>query len=370
LILLALVVGLGGGRRLLQALRARRSVARLADPDVTPVDVETAATHGREAMIELFRLLSTAPEPAIRAAAGRGLVGLWARDELVAEEEMAIVRRGYAASWRARRRYPRAVRRPIPFEVEYGVPFFQGMTTAPGAGAVEWSHCITGTDRASLEKFSPWQKGTVKASFALDPLDIEGTGPFRLVLETKARFPGQGTSSGWEVALPHMPFTFELDPHLEVNALLAQADEARGSALASAVKLEPAMESGEEAKFLELNGGFALRMPPGLVVRVPLPCDLAHMMLVEFDGIPGRFPAGAVTLSGLDGPPYAAKLERRFALGPVERVPEDAFDRPGERPMRVILTSDAELGWTDPVIRAIWPEKIVTNWTPVHVVRI
>jgi hypothetical protein len=93
LLVLVGVVAIGGGRRWLQAVRARRAVDRLADPDVTPEEIRALGEHGREGLIELFRLLETAPDAPRREAAGAALSRLWERDQLVAEEEKAIVTR-------------------------------------------------------------------------------------------------------------------------------------------------------------------------------------------------------------------------------------------------------------------------------------
>ena len=89
----------GGGRKLLQGVRARRAVAALETPDPSPEEVESAAEHGRAGLIDLFRLLGTAEKPEVRDAAGRALASLWARDELIVEEEK-------------RARPPRVRRRP------------------------------------------------------------------------------------------------------------------------------------------------------------------------------------------------------------------------------------------------------------------
>jgi hypothetical protein len=37
--------------------------------------------------------------------------------------------------------------------------------------------------------------------------------------------------------------------------------------------------------------------------------------------------------------------------------------------MRVILTADPELGWTDPEVRSLWPGTIETRWVEVEIVR-
>jgi hypothetical protein len=372
LVLLALIVGLGGGRRWLQAIRGRRAIGRLEDPGVAPQEVRAAAEHGRGALMELFRLLGTGQDPAVREAAGQALATLWARDELVDEEEMAIVRRGYSATWRARRRYPREIRARIPFEIQYGLGFLKEDGPGFPPGALEWSHRVVGTEKASLESFSPWSPGPARVAFTLDPEDFQGRGPFRLVLQTKAR-PRRGAghtlSSSWELELPHLPFTFELDPQLEVNALLALADESRAEAFRHALQLEVGERSGTEPRFLPLNQGFALRDPPELVVRTPLPCDLAHTLSVEIEGIPGRFKAGSLIVSG-QGLAGGSEISRRFALEPIEGFPEGAIDRPGERRLRLVLSSSPDLGWTDPDTRSVWPGEIITDWVTVRVVRL
>ncbi len=89
--------------------RARRAIARLASPTVTSEEIELVADHGRAGVWELLRIFSeSGSSPEQQAAAGRALARLWRRDELVAEEEQAIVRRGFTVTWKARRRYPRA----------------------------------------------------------------------------------------------------------------------------------------------------------------------------------------------------------------------------------------------------------------------
>ena len=109
-IILAAALVFGGWHKLRLAWRARKAVARLEDPKVTPQEVEAAAEHGRAAVWELLRIFSSSTAEPLRQAAGRALARLWFLDQLVAEEEQAIVRRGFTVNWNARRRYPRALR--------------------------------------------------------------------------------------------------------------------------------------------------------------------------------------------------------------------------------------------------------------------
>ena len=98
-------------------------MARLAEKDVTPAEIMAVAAFGRAGLHDLFRIFGESPAASHRDAAGRAIASLWAQDQLIAEEEQALVRRGYAVTWNARRRYPRAIRTEIPITVTYGLPF-------------------------------------------------------------------------------------------------------------------------------------------------------------------------------------------------------------------------------------------------------
>jgi hypothetical protein len=370
LVVLASALLVGGGRKLLQGWRARAAVGRLDDPDVTRAEIEDVVAYGRAGLIELFRILGTAPSEPIRHAAGHALAVLWAQDNLIAEEEQALVRRGYMVTWRARRRYPRGLRIAIPIGVSYGIPFLRDGDAGIGASNLEWSHRILGAERAALESFTPWRAGPGRAEFALDPGDFAAPGPHRLVLQARVRT--TGLTGTWELALPQIPFNFELDPRLSVDALLTLPDDTRAAAIAAAIRLErsePA-EPGSST-YLNLNDELAVRDPPLLAVTTPLPCDLAHPIAVQFDGVSGQFAAGAVMLSGQG--PVSVRDHResiqRFPLGPIVALPPGTIDRPGEYRLRALLVAAAERGWTDPDIRSIWPGAITTDWVPVRIVR-
>lgn len=365
LLILGSVVLIGGGRRLLLAARARRAIDRLGDPDVTPDEVLRAADHGRAGLPDLFRLLTEGRTPERREAAGRALSRIWAADDLIPEEEQAVVRRGFACRWRARRRYPRAMTAPIPVEVSYGLPFLESTGTGIGPSDLEWSHRITGAERASLESFSPWTPGDGVARFAIDPGDFPTDGPHRLVLIPRVRT-GPSLTSRWEIELPHVPFSFEFDPRLERTALEALPDDGKRDAIARSVSLEtpPADEGRDEPRFLPLDEAFVVRDPPSLVVRPPLPSDLAHRIDLEFEGVTGTQAAGQVvaTTERTEG---AVRVE---LVGPLA-LPAGSIDRPGTRRVRAVLRPDPDLGWADPDVRSLWPGVVETEWREVRVIR-
>jgi hypothetical protein len=365
LIALGAVVLIGGTRRWLQGVRARRAVAQLADLDVPPAAIEAVAEHGREGILELFRLLDTASDPLRRRAAGRALATLWARDQLIVEEEKAIVTRGFEVSWQARRRYPRALHAPIPVGVRCEVPFLEADGPGVSPSALEWSYRITGAERAALETFSPWKRGPVEVRFELEPGDFTTMGPHRLIFQARART--VGLTEAWELALPHVPFTFEFDPQLKVESILTLPDAARGEEIGRAVRLEPAPEGGGAPRFLDLDADFALRDPPVLRITTPLACDLAHTAAVEFEDLPGLYPTAPVVLGGQGAGGESGV--RALPLGPISGVPPGLIDHPSERRIRVHLTADPHLGWADPDIRSVWPGPIQTDWCPVRVIR-
>ncbi len=365
LLLLGSVILLGGGRRLWLAARARRALAQMVESDPGPEVIAEAARHGRGGLIDLFRLLTEAPGTESRVAAGRALAALWARDELIAEEEQAVVRRGFQADWRARRRYPRGIAGPIPIAVEYGLPFLRDRPGEVGPGQLDWSHQVAGAGRSSLESPSNWRPGPAAARFAIDPADYLSNGPFRLVLQARCRS-GSGLTSRWEVALPHVPFSFEFDPALELASILATEDADRAVAFEGAVGLEPATETPPP---VGVGPDLVLADLPDLTIAAPLPCDLAHDLAIEFEGVDGRFPAGSVVVSGQGGRDGSRPCLLRFAIGPPEGLPAGAFERPGAVRLRAWLTPNAHRGWADPDVRSVWPGTIATPWAEARLLR-
>ena len=356
---LALAIVVGGGLKLWRGWKARRAIAKLAEPKPTRDQILDAASHGRESLVELFRIQGTADDPSARLAAGEALTILWAGDQLIAEEEKAIVRRGFEVVWKARKRYPRGLRGAIPIEATFGVPFLREEPGRVGPSRLEWSRRIVGAERASLEEFGPWTAGPARVAFAVEPRDFATDGPHRLVLQVRART--VGLTDRWELELPHVAFSFEFDPILRVDALLAQADLETAEAVARAARFEVVAEhSHESSRILSLNDEFVLRDPPALVFEGP-PRDLSHAIFLEFEGVEGRFASGFLQMRA--GTRCVVPLQRPagFPLG--------AIDRPGAVRMRALLVADVERAWHDPDLRSVWPEVIEIGWTEAKVVR-
>ena len=370
---LAAAVLIGGGRKLSAWWQARKAVLRLGEANVTSEEIEAVAEHGRAGVYELLRIFSSAPSEPARLAAGRALARLWLLDQLVAEEEKAVVRRGYTVTWSARRRYPRALRGEIPITVTYDVPFLEDGGHRVGPANLEWSHRVLGARRAAIEEFSPWAPGPGRVAFTIFPGDFETNGPHRLVLQTRIRT--AGLTDSWELEPPHEPFNFEFDPILRLDAILTLPDATRDESVARAIRLEPdaGAGGGETVTYLSLGDEWTLRNPPRIAVALPLPCDLAHTISIELEGIAERFNGGFLLVSG-QGLPRQQSTEgeaviRRIELGPVVPLPRGLIERPGPRRMRIWLEPVLDSGWADPAIRSIWPGRTHTDWVEVEVVR-
>ena len=369
---LGAVVLIGGGRKLTSWWQARRAVARLGEPNVTLGEIEAVAEYGRAGIYELLRIFSSSTSEQERQAAGRALARLWRLDQLVAEEEQAVVRRGYTVTWHARRRYPRALRTEIPIAATYEVPFLEDGNQRVGPANLEWSHRVLGARRAATEEFSPWTPGRGRVELTIFPGDFETNGPHRLVLQTRIRT--AGLTDSWQIEPPQVPFNFEFDPVLRLDAIMTLPDVARDQSVTQAIKLESdGAGRGEVASYLSLGEEWTIRNPPRLVVATPLFCDLAHTIWVEFEGVAGRFAGGRLVVSGQgQAHPAGTSSEmqlRRFDLGPVTLLPPGAIERPGPRRMRTWLEVDPGSGWADPDIRSIWPGQTQTDWVEVEIMR-
>ena len=221
-----------------------------------------------------------------------GAARLWLLDQLVAEEEKAIVRRGYAVTWNARRRYPRALRAEIPIVVTYQVPFLQDDGRHVGPANLEWSHRMLGARTGRARRVFPLDGGDGCVACSIFPGDFDTNGPHRLVLQTRVRT--AGLTDSWEIDLPQVPFTFEFDPILRLEAILTLADATRDESVARAIRLEPlAAAAGERSTYLSLGDEWTLRNPPDSRWRCPFPATWHTRSPSSSMGSRGRSPAVA-----------------------------------------------------------------------------
>ena len=275
-------------------------------------------------------------------------------------------------NWIARRRYPRGLRSEIPIAVTFEVPFLEDGGHRVGPANLEWSHRVIGARRAAMEEFSQWAAGPGRVAFTIFPADFDTNGPHRLVLQTRIRT--VGLTDLWELEPPHEPFNFEFDPMLRLDAIMTLPDGTRDALVTQSISLESGVVGNAvTTTYLSLGDEWTMRNPPRLTVRLPLPCDLAHAVSLEIDGITERFNGGCLLVSGQGLPRDASAAEpgavRVQTIGPVVAPPAGAIERPGVRRVRVWLEPALDRGWADPAIRSIWPGQTTTNWVEIDVVR-
>ncbi|RUL85039.1 hypothetical protein [Tautonia sociabilis] len=376
LVVLGATVLIGGGRRLLLGLKARRAVHRLADPDVSPGEIIDASQHGRAGLIDFFRLLEEGKSPEIRAAAARALAVVWGADDLIPEEEKAVVTRGVEVRWLGRRRYPRGLARPFSLQVRCALPFLEHPIGGISPGQIEWSYRVAGSRRASLEVPSDWKAGPILAQVPIEPADFPENGPHRLVFQARART--VGLTSSWEVDLPHVPFGFEFDPLLRVDSILGPPDEDRAAAISSLVRARIADPTTApdgtpprglpDGGILPLGPDLAIHRPPSIWVDGPLPCDLAHRVFLEIEGVAGRWEGSApLVLASSSGP--SPGEPHQHEIGVLSPDGARGPDRAGSYRARFVLEPDPEAAWAHPDVRSLWPRPIVTDWLEIRVIR-
>lgn len=375
---LAVVVFLvvGGGRKWLHGRRGRALADQLADGTATIDEIRDSHRFGRFVVHDLFRVLTDGPSPDRRQAALESLVRLWKADELIAEEEKAIVTRAFVTNWRIRRKYPRGLSGRLAIKVDYGLPETGDEELNRWIiDHLEWSHRLTGTRRATDDQWRTLESRKSGAHFEIVPADFPEDGPHRLILHTRVTV--RGLTDQWQLELPAQATSFEWDDHLQAGALAGMPDAARAGRwreMFGAWETDP-NEAG--AGHSEIDDRFVLSYPPEPMIsflrpdmtRASMPCDLAHQVYLEFESVEGRWRLGdwilAATAEACQGD--AAFFRMPPQIPATSNAPR--LERAGKYRGRFVLEPCPELGWSDPAIRSVWPETITSDWFEVEIVR-
>jgi hypothetical protein len=375
--MLLVVIGIAavfGLRRFLKVLAARRAIALLEQPAPAISDILSAADHGRAALEPLFRWLGSDQDQSRRAAAGAALSRLWRLDQLVAEEEKALLVRAYEVRWNARRTYPRDIRIPIPIEIRFGTPVLhRDDLPAIEPDWVEWSYRVLGARRAGLELDSPWAPTAQSITFSIIPADFAERGPHRLIFAATART-APHLSTHWETKLPQVPFTIEFDPALSVVSIQASPDDEESRNIRERIELAPPAEGGPH---WHLGKAWALDRIPTLQVLPGRPRDLAHRVSIEWEQVTVRLEVGTL-IQPADRPrhdpdssePTGAALPIAWRPESIPDLPSDAFSQAGPVRFRLILEPDPHLAWADPRVRSLWPGSVTSPWCEAAIMRV
>ena len=361
-------LAVGGGRKWLAGRRGLRMAGRLAENQATTEEIRAAHKYGRTVSRELFQIMTEGPSAEHRLAATEALVRLWRADELIPEEEKAIVTRALVAEWQIRRKYPRGLTGPIEITAIFGMPPLADLELTEWlARHLRWQYRVSGTRRAADDA---WQAAPIafpRCSIEIMPEDFPEDGPHRLLLHL--RVATESLTDNWQIDLPAQSTSFEWDDHLQPKALATLPDSQRAAQWAAAIGFVVSTSDDGAPVFLRLDEQFAIQNPPMPVLKRPLPCDLAHRVVIEFDGLNGRWHAGewlsVAHWLGDDGDAFYTWPTEATCL-----APPATHLHGGTYRMRVVLEPTPERGWSDPLIRSVWPEIIVSGWVDVSVVRV
>ena len=359
----------GGGRKWLSAKRGRQMADKLAENKATPDEIRSSARHGRLVVQDLFRVMAEGVSAEHRLAATESLVRLWRADELIPEEEKAIVTRSLVVDWQIRRKYPRLLSGQIQIRALFGVPkLVDHELNSWLMEHLRWSYRVTGTRRAADDAWTVCKVAPARVGFEIITDDFPEDGPHRLILHLRLKT--HELTDNWELDLPAQSTSFDWDDHLQPGALVTLPDSQRAELWASSIVFMGA--SGDDASpvFVQLDHQFALRNPVLPALKLPIPCDLAHRMMLEIENVAGRWSAGewiesAQTMIVSDGVLPKIWPEKAFRVS----GDESGLTRGGQYRMRVVLEPNPERGWSDPMIRSVWPDSIVSEWVNVDVVR-
>lgn len=358
---------IGGGRKWLFGRRGQKMADRLACNEASIDEIRRCDQWGRIVVPELFRILTEGATAEYRLAALEALVKLWRADELIPEEEKAILTRSFSVDWQIRRKYPRRLTGAIEFRAFFGPPeLTDDKLRLWLVEHLRWSYRVAGTRRASDDAWQPARIGLRQCRFQVVAEDFPEDGPHRLMLHLRVRT--EQLTDNWELDLPAQSTSFEWDDHLQPNALVTLPDSERAEAWSKAISFIGPTGVDLSPFFIQLDSQFALRNPPQPSLKLPLPCDLAHQVFLEFENIPCRWRVGEWVEYAYPHVPECFD-PKRWPDQAIAETPGFLLPHAGRFRMRIVLTPTPERGWSDPMIRSVWPEPITTEWVDVEVVR-
>lgn len=365
---------IGGGRKWLKSVHGRRISDKIADGTASPEEIRSSFQFGRIVVADLLQVLTEGKTPEIRNSAFESLVQLWKADELISEEEKAIVTRSVQIEWHQRRKYPRALTGSFQISARLGFPDTADQTVNQWLQShLQFSRRLTGSRRAAYEVWQAVPHHSADVQAELHAGDFPEDQVHRIALFVKVKT--DDLTSSWELELPAFPTSFEWDRHLNLNALAGPAIDSEMATIQNAFnwRTNQISNSQENPRIVPISDSFAIRNPPDLYVELPMPRDLSHQAFIEIKGCESLIPAGSWIMATRNKIDPSANSEikcQNWSIAPDSIVADDKIGHGGKFELRVVLEPSPERGWSDPEIRSVYPNQIKTAWTEIEIVRI
>lgn len=368
---------IGGGRKWHRSWQGRKLANRIADGLASSDEILLSSRYGRIAVPDLFHLLSsTETEQTKKNAALRALISLWREDELIIEEEKAIIIRSFEVQWKHRRKYPRDMTGSFTIHASFGLPqLIDNELTSWLEKHLQWSSRITGSRRATDQQWKTSDAFRPKIQCDINPEDFPENSVHRIGLYVRLKT--RDLSSNWELELPATNSSFEWDEYLQTDALKAPFSDEEANQLNNALQWVPIAGSDQVAltmNHVKISPEFAVANPPLCMVQRPLPRDLAHQIYLEIQGVSRMIPVGewVVALRNSDSVlnPEAEVTCPPWEISPEDLLSDSEISRAGNHMIRLILEPVTHRGWANPDVRSVYSGRIEMPWINVELVRL
>lgn len=360
---------LGGARKWLAGNRGRKMADRIANGQANLAEISNSAVHGRSVLPDLLSLLQDEAPADRKNAALEALIKLWRADELIAEEEKAILSRAIQVSWKQRRKYPRD------FSGQFQITALFRLPLLADKSCNEWlrNHLrfetrVTGTRRATDEQWKPLPADSSQLTMEIESRDFPEDSIHRLMLFIRVKT--EGLTSDWSLDLPGQATSFEWDHHLKSMALKAESDEKEAMIMQEALAWELIADADEmQLQNVAISPGFAIHHPPVAMLAIPLPRDIAHEAMLEIEEVSSNIRLKKWVIASRGSVSTAEKQFKQIPLEMMGLIDDSAISRAGKYRARLLLNPKPELGWADPEIRSVWPGRLTSPWVEIEIVR-
>ncbi|MFM7317670.1 MAG: hypothetical protein ACKO5E_12055, partial [bacterium] len=328
---------LGGARKWLAASRGRKMADRIADGQASLDEIRQAARHGRAVLPDLLGMLADGKSDEMKSAAFESLIQLWQADELIAEEEKAIITRAFQVEWKQRRKYPRDYDGNFQILGFISLPKIQDESRIVWLSEhLRWETRVTGTRKATDDQWQMIPPDEMQLQIQMESRDFPEDCVHRVMLFT--RVTTHGLTSNWTLDLPGQATSFEWDQHLKSAALKADFDEKEALIMQEALTWDCNADPDTiGSQLIALSPGFAIHRPPVALLRIPLPRDLAHDAVLEIDEISSKIKLKNYVIASRGS---AITLQKQFKMIPLEikrLIDDSAISRAGKYRARINL---------------------------------